>query len=817
MEVGATMYLTKGEVNPLLLERTIRYAIEIKQRERELREARETAERELAERKRAEVALRKSEANLRKSETKLRAVFEALVEGVVLLDPDGNVIEAYSAIQRQGRTLSELTDPDLDPRYRMIHPDGTPFPEEDQPAILAMRTGQAVRDVELGILQPDGSVDWLLVNAQPVYDEIGMLQGAVASFFNITERKQAEEALRVSEQRYVALFQAKTNGVAHCRVITNELGQPIDYLILQVNEAYEEITGIKRADIEGRRAREVFPGIENFSFDYIGNYGQVALHGGELNFEVFFETTRQWLSIYIYRPKPGEFIAIFTDITQRKQAEEALEKAHSDLINERNRLLAVMEALPVGLAIYDENGGVIQANTGFDAVWGSPRPPANSISDYDLYKAWWVETEERVQPEEWAAAQAVQQEKTISGQFMRIQKFDGSEGFILNSGAPIHDEQGRVIGATVAIMDITKLIEVENALHESQDRFRVAVSTAPLIVYTCDRELRYTWIYNPLRGFRAEDVLGKRDDEVLPPEAAAEMMAAKQMALETGRGGMQEVKVPLNGEMTYYILTIDPIQDKYGNVTGLTCSAIDITNQKRLQMEQQEQAIQIEVQHRLMDQREQDHLAIARDLHDGPIQTLSSTMFHLKMIKDIFPDPELQSEINQLGMDIKNTIHELRNVLNELRPPALITFGFSKVLQSFIEDFRQQYPSLEIELDVVEDDKLLSAQAHLTLFRIFQAGINNIIRHSDASKVWIVFKVEPDRFYFELRDNGEGFELKKDFSHLTREGHFGLVGMKERAEAIGAELAVSSERGKGTTLVVKGRLSGKNLKQQMDP
>lgn len=142
----------------------------------------------------------------------------------------------------------------------------------------------------------------------------------------IDVRRRSEEALRESQQRYTSLFNNSTIGISHCRTIVDEHGKPIDYEIIQINNAYEQITGIKKGDIEGKTAREVFPGIEHFFFDYIGNYGKIALEGGELNFEIFFETTAQWLSIYVYRPMPGEFTAIFTDITDRKRAEEELRR-----------------------------------------------------------------------------------------------------------------------------------------------------------------------------------------------------------------------------------------------------------------------------------------------------------------------------------------------------------------------------------------------------------------------------------------------------------------------------------------------------------
>ncbi len=146
--------------------------------------------RDITERKRADEALRKSEA-------KLRAVFQSLAEGVVFLNTRGDVEEANEAVKHvHGHTLQELTDPELDPRWKILRPDGKLFPVEEQPAIVALRTGKAVRDVEMGVPTSDGGLRWRLVNAQPVHDDDGHLLGTVASFFDITDRKQAEEEIQ---------------------------------------------------------------------------------------------------------------------------------------------------------------------------------------------------------------------------------------------------------------------------------------------------------------------------------------------------------------------------------------------------------------------------------------------------------------------------------------------------------------------------------------------------------------------------------------------------------------------------------------------
>jgi PAS domain S-box-containing protein len=152
------------------------------------------------------------------------------------------------------------------------------------------------------------------------------------------------------------------------------------------------------------------------------------------------------------------------DISGWKRADEALEAARSEAVNEKNRLVAVFEALPVGLAILDAKGGNIRSNGMFEAVWGGPRPPARDVGDYALYRAWWADTGKPVRPEEWASARAVQKGEAVLGQLLRIERFDGIRRVVLNSAAPIRNAEGGVTGSVVAILDVTDLKRAEDAL-----------------------------------------------------------------------------------------------------------------------------------------------------------------------------------------------------------------------------------------------------------------------------------------------------------------------------------------------------------------
>jgi PAS domain S-box-containing protein len=168
------------------------------------------------------------------------------------------------------------------------------------------------------------------------------------------------------------------------------------------------------------------------------------------------------------------------NITERKQAEQAMEAARAEAENERRRLEALMEALPIGVAVTDAQGGNVRSNKAYKQVWGVPRPEVRSISDYTPYRAWWSETGKPVAPEEWASAQAVQKGQAVVGQLLEIQRFDGSRAFVINSGAPIFDAAGKIDGCAVAIQDITDLRKAEEALRQSEERLRRVVETSQI-------------------------------------------------------------------------------------------------------------------------------------------------------------------------------------------------------------------------------------------------------------------------------------------------------------------------------------------------
>jgi signal transduction histidine kinase len=361
---------------------------------------------------------------------------------------------------------------------------------------------------------------------------------------------------------------------------------------------------------------------------------------------------------------------------------------------------------------------------------------------------------------------------------------------------------------------------VERELRKSENRFRSSIENLneAFVILSAIRgeedeivDFRCEYINDAackLFHCRQEQTQGHTVQELAPLTISSGLYDRYVQVVETGQpmqvsnifiGDPKPTAQGAVSQSAIYILDIRA--GKFGD--GLILTANDVSEKMRLESEHQQAIQQGEIHRRLAEQREKERQSYARDIHDGPIQSLTSLVFNLQLLSEGYSDPALQLELSQLTVGIKSAIQELRQVMNELRPPTVIHFGLAKAIRAHTENLTERYPHIHWILNLANDGRLLPEQTCLALFRIYQEAISNIVRHSEASKAWIHFQVLNDAVILEIRDNGKGFDKQQDIADLTNHHHFGLAGISERVEAIDGELNITSRPGLGVSIRVK--------------
>lgn len=287
--------------------------------------------------------------------------------------------------------------------------------------------------------------------------------GVACRFHDLGERLRLERALRDSEQRLRTVLTALDEGYCVCELVYDAAGRPVDYEWLEVNPLFETMTGL--ANAVGTRAYERIPNLEPH---WLESYTRVALGGEMLRCEQHSAAMGRWFDVFAMPVPPhGRFAVVFRDVTARRAAE--LERKRSRAV-----LDAVLESLPVGVIIADENGRLLRWNRANRHLWGLEGVDPQStdgIEKYAEWQGWWYPDGPQLQAHEWGMARALLNREVVLGDLVEIQPFDGSpRRVIVNLGAPVLLPDGELAGAVVAQTDVTESLRAEEALREANRR-----------------------------------------------------------------------------------------------------------------------------------------------------------------------------------------------------------------------------------------------------------------------------------------------------------------------------------------------------------
>jgi PAS domain S-box-containing protein len=200
---------------------------------------------------------------------------------------------------------------------------GQPVAEGFDTLVAEARLGLR-SDVEWTCRRKDGGLAPVLLSVTALRDEHGVIIGFLGLAADISERRAAEVKLQEHEAQYRLLFENMVTGFALQEIICDAQGQPVDYRYLQVNPAFERITGLAASELVGRTVGEALPAVEKY---WIEMFGQVALTGKPAACENYFADIGRYYDTWVFSPKHGQFAVIFSDITPRKQAEALLHES----------------------------------------------------------------------------------------------------------------------------------------------------------------------------------------------------------------------------------------------------------------------------------------------------------------------------------------------------------------------------------------------------------------------------------------------------------------------------------------------------------
>ncbi len=274
---------------------------------------------DITDRKRAEVALKESEEQFR------RSIEEAPIP-VIMHAEDGQVLQISSSwTELTGYRLTDL--PTLDAWLNSAYGEGADVVRDHVRALF--KGDRRSIGLEFPVRTKDGAIrHWSFSASSPGTLRDGR-RFVVGMAVDITERKRAEVALKESEHRYHSLFENMIEGFAYCKMLYDDSGQPVDFVYLEVNNAFARLTGL--TDVVGKKVTEVIPGIRDTDPELFRIYGRVATLCQPERLEFYVEALRMWFSLSVYCPEKEYFVAVFDVITERKTAEQEIRRSVEEL------------------------------------------------------------------------------------------------------------------------------------------------------------------------------------------------------------------------------------------------------------------------------------------------------------------------------------------------------------------------------------------------------------------------------------------------------------------------------------------------------
>jgi PAS domain S-box-containing protein len=604
-------------------------------------------------------------------------------------------------------------------------------------------------------------------------------------------RQKNEQALMRSEEKYRSLFANMLNGYAYCRMVFDEENKPVDFVYLEVNDAFSKLTGLKKEVVVGKKVTEAIPGVEKVNPELFEIYGRVALTGKEEKFELFLAPLEAWLSVGVYSPTIGYFVAVFENITQRKQAEEDMRRSELILQNSSDSIV-----------VTDLQGKISSWNKGAADIFGYS---AQEMLGENITKLVMPAEKEQVAS---AQLETVRKGQVFAGEWEGVRK-DGSSVWLILTTALLKNSQNESVGMVGFGKDVTEYRKTEALLRMSDEKTRNVLAASPDAITISDlngRIVDCNQATAALHGYESkEELVGKNAFELIAKKdhnRALEKMAVQPMK------NLELTFVAKDGHEFQAEMSTNIVMDALGEPEYFMAITKDITERKKMEKQ-------------LKDQERLASIGATAGMvgHDirNPLQSIVSSLYLIKSDLDKLPESEeknnshvelssILEEINYMDKivsDLQDYARPLKLELVEVDVKMLVTGALSTLN---VPDDVEAYAYFDAKLSKLITDPIILKRV------LFNLASNAIQAMPEGGKLTICANMDKKASNLIITVEDTGVGIPKDvqdklftplFTTKSKGQGFGLAVVKRMTEALGGTVTFESQEGKGTTFIVR--------------
>jgi PAS domain S-box-containing protein len=481
-------------------------------------------------------------------------------------------------------------------------------------------------------------------------------------------------------------------------------------------------------------------------------------------------------------------LGVARDITSLQEAHRALQKKEA-------LLRSLIDSIPDLIFFKDRESRYLGFNKAFAQYCDCSEAQLLGRTDFDFAPPEVAEFYRQKDREMLASGQPRHNDEWITYP-------DGREVLLDTRKAPLYGADGSIIGVIGISRDITERRRIEEALVRRELEFRTLAKNSPDMIIRYDTHWRHVYV-NPAfahyTGIEPEQARGLTLEEVWQPLLPCkEFQACLEQVMTTGHGDRILLEWRRAGdELSSYQMQAVAEYNENGQVAGVLVIGHNVTELKATErrLEQSRAQLRAMTMHR-EEARENERKRIAREIHDELGQLLSVMRLSVTTLDYRFGehDAGIRNRTHDVVETIDRALGVIRSITSRLRPAAL-SAGIVPALEWQLQEF-SGVTGIASMLHLPDGELALDEEKALTIFRIAQESLTNILRHAYADRVEFTLRRNGEVYEFMVCDNGCGF----DAAVSPASDSYGILGMRERALMLGGNLHIESTSGKGTRL-----------------